>query len=243
MNAGTQRAAAGHRPGSRQAELDRLLVREKAHTREGDAIAAGRRRLPMVEVDATTPVTGEHGQFRCSTHSRADGNCSPTTAWARRQARRGPVRGMHVFNGRSSSCRTCTHATSPSRVLRGPVPGEQRVSGFMGWEMPCTRCEIRWPAGRRTPVRHDVLLPASRRASLRDVLDKRPRVRGDGPELRAAGHDRLRPPGDLGRLAGGLAPALATSGEQFRLDGRPIAQWARMAAGRSDDLGTAGARA
>jgi predicted dithiol-disulfide oxidoreductase (DUF899 family) len=34
-----------------QAELDRLRVREKAHTREGDAIAAARRRLPMVEVD------------------------------------------------------------------------------------------------------------------------------------------------------------------------------------------------
>ena len=36
-----------------QAELDKLLVREKAHTREGDAIAAARRRLPMVEVDPT----------------------------------------------------------------------------------------------------------------------------------------------------------------------------------------------
>ncbi len=34
-----------------QAELDALLVREKGHTREGDAIAAARRRLPMVEVD------------------------------------------------------------------------------------------------------------------------------------------------------------------------------------------------
>jgi len=30
-----------------QTELDRLRVREKAHTREGDAIAAARRRLPM----------------------------------------------------------------------------------------------------------------------------------------------------------------------------------------------------
>ena len=37
-----------------QAELDRLRVREKAHTHEGDAIAAARRRLPMVEVDPTT---------------------------------------------------------------------------------------------------------------------------------------------------------------------------------------------
>jgi predicted dithiol-disulfide oxidoreductase (DUF899 family) len=34
-----------------QAELDALRLREKAHTREGDAIAAARRRLPMVEMD------------------------------------------------------------------------------------------------------------------------------------------------------------------------------------------------
>jgi predicted dithiol-disulfide oxidoreductase (DUF899 family) len=45
-----------------QAQLDDLLVREKAHTREGDAIAAARRRLPMVEVDSSILVTGEHGQ-------------------------------------------------------------------------------------------------------------------------------------------------------------------------------------
>jgi|SRR5438094_5827552 len=44
-----------------QAELDRLRVREKAHTREGDAIAAARRRLPMVEVDASLALTGPHG--------------------------------------------------------------------------------------------------------------------------------------------------------------------------------------
>ena len=37
-----------------QAELDALRVREKAHTREGDAIAAARRRLPMVAVDGAT---------------------------------------------------------------------------------------------------------------------------------------------------------------------------------------------
>ena len=44
-----------------QAELDALRAREKAHTREGDAIAAARRRLPMVEVDGTTPLIGERG--------------------------------------------------------------------------------------------------------------------------------------------------------------------------------------
>jgi len=52
-----------------QAELDALRLRENAPTREGDAIAAARRRLPMVEVDSATPLprypatplTGEHG--------------------------------------------------------------------------------------------------------------------------------------------------------------------------------------
>ena len=44
-----------------QAELGALRVREKAHTKEGDAIAAARRRLPMVEVDGATPLVGEHG--------------------------------------------------------------------------------------------------------------------------------------------------------------------------------------
>lgn len=44
-----------------QAARDELLLREKAHTREGDAIAAARRRLPMVEVDAKTEVVGPGG--------------------------------------------------------------------------------------------------------------------------------------------------------------------------------------
>jgi len=43
------------------AELDALRVREKAHTHEGDAIAAARRRLPMVEVPSSTPLIGERG--------------------------------------------------------------------------------------------------------------------------------------------------------------------------------------
>ncbi len=44
-----------------QAERDELLVREKAHTREGDKIAAARRRLPMVEFDGSVEVVGADG--------------------------------------------------------------------------------------------------------------------------------------------------------------------------------------
>jgi predicted dithiol-disulfide oxidoreductase (DUF899 family) len=65
-NAGPAAAAAGDTLGvpevvdraAWQAELDALREREKAHTHEGDAIAAARRRLPMVEVDPTITLTG-----------------------------------------------------------------------------------------------------------------------------------------------------------------------------------------
>lgn len=38
-----------------------LLVKEKVHTRAGDALAAERRRLPMIEVDAEARVEGPDG--------------------------------------------------------------------------------------------------------------------------------------------------------------------------------------
>ena len=44
-----------------QSARDELLIREKAHTHEGDAIAAARRRLPMVELDGTVKVVGPNG--------------------------------------------------------------------------------------------------------------------------------------------------------------------------------------
>src|SRR3954452_15701358 len=44
-----------------QEARQKLFDREKAHTRVGDAIAAARRRLPMVEVDATIEVIGPNG--------------------------------------------------------------------------------------------------------------------------------------------------------------------------------------
>ena len=44
-----------------QAKIDELRVKEKAHTRAGDALAAERRRLPMVEVDPQTPLGATSG--------------------------------------------------------------------------------------------------------------------------------------------------------------------------------------
>jgi predicted dithiol-disulfide oxidoreductase (DUF899 family) len=44
-----------------QSARDELLAEEKEHTRAGDALAAARRRLPMVEIDGTVLVTGAGG--------------------------------------------------------------------------------------------------------------------------------------------------------------------------------------
>src|SRR6204780_3698678 len=121
-----------------QAELGALRVREKAHTKESDAIPAARRRLPMVEVDAATPLTGE----------------------------RGAVTLLDVFEGRRmliayyfmwhpgkpapEQCEGCTWVTSQVRELsyihsrdvtyatfcQGPYEESARYRNFMGWEMP-----------------------------------------------------------------------------------------------------------
>ena len=53
------------RPGTSSA------VREKAHTREADAIAAARRRLPMVSSTAWPRSSDAHGAVPSSTCSRA----------------------------------------------------------------------------------------------------------------------------------------------------------------------------
>ncbi len=45
-----------------QAEIDKLLVKEKELTRLGDAVNAERRRLPMVEIDKEYVFEGENGK-------------------------------------------------------------------------------------------------------------------------------------------------------------------------------------
>src|SRR5579862_4296987 len=44
-----------------EAQVSALRVRERDYTHQGDAIAAQRRQLPMVEVDPTTTLIGARG--------------------------------------------------------------------------------------------------------------------------------------------------------------------------------------
>ncbi|WP_328304635.1 DUF899 family protein [Actinomycetospora sp. NBC_00405] len=115
--------------------MDGLRAREKAHTREGDAIAAARRRLPAVEVDASLPLVDPDGPltlldaFEGRRQLIAYYFCGRPGTRRRSSARAAPS-----TPGRSASSPRCTPATprSPSsargRTSRGPltVPAARR---------------------------------------------------------------------------------------------------------------------
>ena len=121
-----------------QAELDALLIREKAHTHEGDAIAAARRRLPMVEIESTTKLISSHG---------------PVTLLDAFEGRRQLIAYYfmwHLGRPASEQCEGCTWVTSQVRELsyihsrdvtyatfcQGPYEESSLYRHFMGWEMP-----------------------------------------------------------------------------------------------------------
>ena len=131
-------------------QLEALRPREKTHTREGDGIAAARRRLPMVEVAADSPLLGPHG---------------PVTLLDAFEGRRQLIAYYFMWwPGRAASeqCEGCTWVMSHvgelaylhSRDITFAVlcqgrntaygPGDAQMSydeslryrTFMGWDMP-----------------------------------------------------------------------------------------------------------
>ncbi|HZU45238.1 MAG TPA: DUF899 family protein, partial [Terriglobales bacterium] len=121
-----------------QTQLDALRVREKAHTHEGDAIAAARRRLPMVEIDPTIKLIGPHGAVTL------------LDAFEGRQQLIAYYFMWHTGHPAPEQCEGCTWVTSQVRELtyihsrnvtfavfcQGPYPESARYREFMGWEMP-----------------------------------------------------------------------------------------------------------
>jgi predicted dithiol-disulfide oxidoreductase (DUF899 family) len=225
-----------------QAELDALRVREKAHTHEGDAIAAARRRLPMVELDGAIPLIGE----------------------------RGAVTLLDAFEGRRmliayyfmwypghpapEQCEGCTWVTSQVRELsyihsrdvsfavfcQGPYEESARYRDFMGWDMPWYSAQDSRNTllvGRHVGMMYLVcyLRQGSKVfenywTTIRGVeaMDNNYRLL----DLTIYGRQEAwedSPPGWPRRLEGK---------QRVRIDGRPTAQWPRLKAGYSDDLGT-----
>ena len=223
-----------------QAELDELLAREKAHTREGDAIAAIRRRLPMVEVDPATELTG------------ADGATTLLDAFEGRRQLLVYFHMWHDGNPAQDQCEGCTFFTGHALELsylhsrdvtyatlcQGPYPESARYRDFMGWQMP-------WYSLRDDAEK---LLAGRAFGAYANYLSDDDRVfetywtDGRGTEAGGTSYHLL----DLtvyGRQEtwedspDGWPQRYTPDGDEFRLDGRPTAQWSRLAAGRSDVLG------
>jgi predicted dithiol-disulfide oxidoreductase (DUF899 family) len=226
-----------------QAELDVLRAQEKAHMRQSDAIAAARRRLPMVEVDGATALIGK------------DGAVTLLDAFEGRRMLVAYYFMWHAGHPAPEQCEGCTFYTSQVRELsfihsrdvtyaticQGPYQESARYRDFMGWEMP-------WYAAPRDSL--DTLLVGRRVGMMHIVCYLR---RGSkvfetywttrrGVEAMDNSY-RLLDLTVYGRQeawedspAGW--PKWPEGKHLYRTDGRPIVQWSRLKAGHSDDLTT-----
>jgi predicted dithiol-disulfide oxidoreductase (DUF899 family) len=224
-----------------QAELDALRVQEKAHSREGDAIAAARRRLPMVEVDSTIGLIGPHG---------------PVTLLDVFEGRRQLIAYYHMwYAGKPApeQCEGCTYFNGQVRELdylhvrdityttlcQGPYEEGMRYRNFMGWTMPWYSAQESLETllvGRQVGMFHLVCY-------LRDGDRVFETYWTNGRGVEAMDNSfALMDLTVYGRQQKWEdSPAgWPRHSELLRSNGRPTAQWSRLQAGRSDDLGTPG---
>jgi predicted dithiol-disulfide oxidoreductase (DUF899 family) len=225
-----------------QVKIDALRIREKAHTREGDAIAAARRRLPMVEVDASTRLIGEHGAV---------------TLLHAFEGRRMLIAYFFMwYTGRPApeQCEGCTYFTAQVRELfqlhsrdvtyatfcQGPLEESLRYAGFMGWGMPWYSVQDSAEAllaGRKANLMYLVCYVrqgdkvfetywTTRRGV--EAMDNNYRL----IDLTVYGRQEKWEDSPVGW------PQRWEGKANFRTGARPTSQWSRLRAGRSDDLGT-----
>jgi predicted dithiol-disulfide oxidoreductase (DUF899 family) len=225
-----------------QGELDALRVREKAHTREADAIAAARRRLPIVEVDGTTPLVG------------AEGPVTLLDAFEGRSQLIAYYFMWHAGHPAAEQCEGCTWCATHVAELsylhsrgityavfcQGPFDESFRYRDFMGWDMPWYSAQDSLDTllvGRHIGLMHlvsylhdddrvfETYWTTRRGVEAMDysfaLMDLTVYGRQEAWEDSPAGWP-IRP--------------ITDNSERMRANGRPIAQWSRLEAGHSDKL-------
>ena len=231
------------------AQRDALWAREKAHTREGDAIAAARRRLPMVEVDPTTPVVG------------ANGTVSLLDTFEGRSMLFASYHMWHEGLPAAEQCEGCTFNSGQVKELsylhsrdvtyavfcEGPFEASDCYRQFMGWEMPWYSVPEgsveRLIAGRHFGMKVCYLRDGDRvfetywttaraceaMSGSYGMLDMMVYGRQEAWE---------NSPDGWPKIGGAMRTLPDGHGATAEQGGRPTPQWARLAAGYSDDLGT-----
>jgi predicted dithiol-disulfide oxidoreductase (DUF899 family) len=236
-----------------EAELKTLRLREKAHTREGDAIAAARRRLPMVEVDGSSPLTGP------------DGPLTLLNAFDGRRQLIAYYFMWHTGHPAAEQCEGCTWVTTQVTELsylhsrditfavlcQGPYGESRRYRDFMGWDVPWYSAQDSVDTllvGRQAGLFHlvcyvrddddrvyETYWTTGRGAEAMDnsyrLMDLTVYGRQEAWEQSPAGWPQQS---SITRTSAG-APDWPPVSEWP--SGRPLAQWPRLDAGRSDDLG------
>lgn len=222
--------------------LDALRVREKAYTRLGDAIAADRRRLPMVAVDGATPLVGQQGTL---------------TLLDAFEGRQMLIAYYFMWNGGKPApgqCEGCTWFTTQLRELshlhsrdvtyatfsQGAFAESARYRDFMGWTMPWYSAQASLETllvGRRIGMMHIVCY--LRRGS--DVFETywttRRGVEALDNTYRLLDLTVYGRQEDFEDSPAGWPQHWGETNHPFRRDGRPISQWPRLEAGHSDELG------
>jgi predicted dithiol-disulfide oxidoreductase (DUF899 family) len=227
-----------------QAERDDLLVREKAHTHEGDAIAAARRRLPMVEVDATVTLVGEDGPVPLLDVFEGRGQLiAYFHMWHTGHSAAEQCEGCTFFNGQvrelsNLHSRDVTYAT----LCQGPYDESVRYRDFMGWDVPWYSAQgaldallgdrPRSPAPLVCYLRHEGRVFETYSTSGRGLEPMAPTYGLLDMTVHGRREAWEETPADW------PPPRWGADANPFRTNGRPIAQWSRLEAGRSDDLGT-----
>ncbi len=202
-----------------EAEIDAVRVREKAHIREGDAIAAARRRLPMVEVDADLELIGPDG---------------PLTLLDAFEGRRQLIAYYfmwHPGHPAPEQCEGCTWCTTQVEELsylhsrdityavfcQGPFDESIRYHDFMGWEMPWYSALPSLDAllvGRHVGMMHLVCYLRDGDRVFETYWTTRRGVEAMDYSLRADGPHGVRASGTVGGLAAGMAAAV--EGRRFQ---------------------------
>ena len=223
-----------------QAEVDALRVREKAHTRAGDALAAARRRLPMVALDPAIALVGPRG---------------PVTLLEAFEGRKQLIAYYfmwHAGHPAAAQCEGCTFFTGQVRELsmlhsrdatfavfcQGPYAESARYRDFMGWDLPWYSAQDSLAA--LLPGRQDGLMHLASYLRDGDRVYETYATTRRGVEAMDNSYRLLdlTAYGRQGDWEDSPAGWPRWSGDPVRKDGRPLAQWARLAAGHSDDLGT-----
>jgi predicted dithiol-disulfide oxidoreductase (DUF899 family) len=221
--------------------VDALRLREKAHTQESDALAAARRRLPMVEVDGTTQIVGKHGTVTL------------LEAFEGRRMLIAYYFMWHAGKLAPEQCEGCTWFTTQVRELshlhsrdvtyatfcQGPYEASARYRDFMDWKMPWYSATdnslATLLAGRKTNMMY--LISYLRQGE--NVFETYWTTHRGVEAMDNTYH--LLDMTVYGRQEKGEDsprgwPQLWEGKANMRTGDRPISQWSRLEAGRSDEL-------